>query len=95
MVQVETNRYKITFECEYTEKKSVYMNRDKFTYEDLYYAIADQFGVQAITIMYGENYVYSQQDLDSILAEGKSFYQVLIYDYYDYSNSYDESQYQQ
>ena len=71
------------------------MNRDKFTYEDLYYAIADQFGVQAITIMYGEYYIYAQQDLDSILAEGKSFYQFLIYDYYDYSNGYDEGQYQQ
>jgi len=84
----------ITFECEYTEKKTVQMNRNTFTYEDLYYAIADQFGVQAITIMYGGYYIGSQQDVDSILAEGKSHYNLLIYDYYDYSQT-EEGQYQQ
>eukprot|EP01114_Cavostelium_apophysatum_P018154 TRINITY_DN5556_c0_g1_i2.p2 TRINITY_DN5556_c0_g1~~TRINITY_DN5556_c0_g1_i2.p2 ORF type:complete len:976 (-),score=267.05 TRINITY_DN5556_c0_g1_i2:63-2990(-) len=70
----------ITFECEYYDKRTVQVPTSDLTIETVRAHILWNFQVEAATIVYNSAYVETQYDLDAILAEGSSTYQLLLYD---------------
>jgi len=72
----------VTFECEYYDRRTVEIPRNNLSFDMLYWSILQQFQVEACTIVNGERFVDSQQELDNMLSDAGSFYNLLIYDPY-------------
>jgi hypothetical protein len=57
--------------------------RKETTFEALYWGICDLFQVEGVTIMSGDKFIFSQQELDEVLASEESpTYHLTIYDSY-------------
>jgi hypothetical protein len=63
---------------------------EELTFEAFRNAILEKFEVPGITIMYEDQYVTSQADLDSILASKQTTYKLALYDEYDPNAYYDQ-----
>jgi len=74
----------VVFECEYYDKRVVEIPRNNLSFQVLIWSVLEQFQVDGVTILYGDRYVDSQQELDDMLVDGSSHYSVLLYDSYVY-----------
>jgi len=72
----------VTFDCEYHDRRIVEIPRNNLSFDMLYWSILQQFQVEACTIVNGERFVDSQQELDYLLSDGGTYYNILIYDPY-------------
>lgn len=57
------------------------------SFDTVKYYICYEFQVGDLTIMWGEKFIQSQTELDEMLAQNQSRYELLLYDAYDYSQS--------
>jgi hypothetical protein len=72
----------VSFECEYNDRRMVEIPRNNLSYDILYWAVLEQFQLEGATIMNGDRYVDSQEELDYMLYDGGSYFNLLIYDPY-------------
>lgn len=80
-----------TFECEYNEKRTVtFPKNSPLAYNVFYWDIAKEFGLNGVTILHGQDYIQSQEDLDALLSDSKSTYELAIYDAYDSYSTNDQ-----
>jgi hypothetical protein len=73
---------KITLECEYYDKRTVVLSKNNLTYEIFVNQIRATFDVPALTIMHRDIFLESQAELDALLRDGKSSYDIALYDPY-------------
>lgn len=64
----------------YYDQRWVTVPWKELTYETLRNAILHTFEVTGITIMYGDKFMETQQDLDELLGLNQQEYQLLLYD---------------
>lgn len=82
----------MVFNCQYYDERVVQIPRANLTFEALYNALLQQFQVFGLTVMHGERFLEAQRDLDDVLSDGSSSYQLLLYDYdpsYNTNSYYD------
>lgn len=72
----------ITFDCEYSDHRTITLPRNNCSYDVLYWTICEQFQVEGATVMFGQQFIDSQQELDALLAPGGTQFSLLIYDPY-------------
>lgn len=70
----------ITFECEYYDVRVVTLPRNQCSYEMLYWSICEKFQLEGVTIMHGDQFIDSQQELDALLSDERTHYSLLLYD---------------
>ena len=73
---------KITLECEYYDKRTVQVSKNNLTHEAFVNQICAAFDVSALTIMHRDIFLESQAELDALLSEGKTSYEIALYDPY-------------
>jgi len=73
----------ITLNCEYYDKRTTQVPKQGLSYEYFSQHICAIFEVEKLTILYNNNYVESQVELDQILKEDKEEYEIALYDAID------------
>ena len=74
---------KITFNCEYYDKRTVTLAKSNLNYGVFFNNICATFEVENLTILYNERYIDSDNELSNLLNDGKTEYYLALYDAYE------------